>query len=361
MPTYSGTTLSNLKTATGIASNNLFDHAPGSPSAVSFGDFLVQFIGRDIGSSAYEQGSVTDGSGDIPPWDTNLSIPDTNVLGTSGLPTGKTGQLNSSGEFVLDGSDVFQQGDIIWVRVDADCGEYARQQIIVDQLTQNPTGLNVLAVEQGTVNGQDVVDFKLEVDGFDAIALNSTFADGGYNQHAINYNTQLNFNSTDVETATVYLELISAQWDDTGPNGTGVACDGSTALDNLFGTGTAGDDNYGIKVTVSVNDPTDKYGDVWAWVYFDDANASPPDSTDNIYTGSGGSVSGPVPADNVGCGHFRSGTLLPNNDYNIYVYVTENEDGSGEMIGDGYVTITPQTGEFGSVSKQYDENGNVIS
>jgi hypothetical protein len=46
MPTYPSTNISNLKQATGILSNDLFDHAPGSPNEVKMSDFLCNGVGN---------------------------------------------------------------------------------------------------------------------------------------------------------------------------------------------------------------------------------------------------------------------------------------------------------------------------
>ena len=342
MPTYPGTTLSNLKTATEIASNTLFDHAPGTPNAVYYGDFVVNFIGRDINGD-YDTNTATDGGGDIPPWDTNLSVPNTNVNGNDSLPSGYDGSLDSSGDFVLS-SGTFEVGDIFWVRLDVDCGQYAVEQIVQDQVTINTTRCTVLDTVRGVVSGEDVLDIKLEVDGYDAIALDATYTDGGYNQHAVGYNTPLNFNSTSVEADTPYLQSIQLVWDDTGPNGTGVACDGSTALDNLLGIGSASDDDYGIKVTTSVSDPTDQNSEYWLWVYFDDQNASPPDNSDHL---GGQPVEGKT-----ACANFPTQTILPDNSYNVYVYLTTDEAGNN-IFADDFISFTPQTGQNGSTSKTF--------
>jgi len=341
--------MTNLKSATGVVSNSLSDQNPSGTGKTAYSDFLVLFVGRDIGASYYEQGTVTDGSGDVPPYDTNLSVPPTNANGTTALPT-YTGQLGTDGVFHLD-NNTLSPGYKMWVRVDLAEGKYAAEQIVKDKLTvKSRLGCKVVDRIHGTVDGTEVVDLQVEVTGYDVIALTLSYEGDPYNDDAIHYNKDLSFSCDSVISASPYLERISVQWDDTGPNGTGVACDGSTALDNLFGFGTAGDDNYGLKVTTNVYDPTNVNDNYYLWVYFDDQNASPPDSPDGIE-----SVGDPV-AGKIACTSFRSGILLPDNSYNVYVYITLDEAGNDIWESD-FISFTPQTGEFGSNTKTLENTG----
>jgi len=341
--------MSNLKTATGVVSNNLSDHNPSGSGPTSYSDFLVTWVGRDIGASYYEQGSVTDGSGDIPPYDTNLSVPPTNANGTSALPT-YTGQLGTGGIFHLDNGEI-EPGYRLWFRVDLAAGQYAAEQILKDKLTVKETS-NCTVVDRidGTANGREVIDFQVEVTGYDVIAVRLSYEGDPYNDDAIHYNKDLSFSCDSIKSSMPYLKRISVQWDDTGPSGSGgVTCDGDP-LDGISGIGTAGDDNYGIKITTEIYDPTNVNDNYYLWVYFDDANASPPDTGDGLHP-----PGEPAPG-KVACTHFRSGIVIPDNSYNVYVYITLDEAGNNVWESD-YISFTPQTGQFGSNTKTFENTG----
>jgi hypothetical protein len=361
-------TVDRLKAATGIADDRVSAHHPnGTGNETAMGDFFVTAIGRAVGRSYYDQGNVTDGSSNPPAWDKNLSIPNGNsVSGLSTLPSGKSGSLDSSGTWTLDSSN-FQQGETFWVRVDMNGGDFARQQVVMKRLTVSQTlNCNILNRVDGTVNGNDVIDFEVEVDGYDSVAIDFQYNDGGYNSDAIHYYDSsestpdlIEFTTSTVETATPHLDRIDLEWDDTGTSGTRVACDGSTALDNIQTNGTSGNDNYGVKVTTTVSDPTNQNAEYWLWVYFDDSTASPPDTADNFYVQSGKPSPGDPIEGKIACTQFKTGIIIPNNSYNVYVYLTTDQAGSN-VFQDEFVSFTPQTGTAGSVDQQFDPSGNKI-
>jgi hypothetical protein len=267
--------------------------------------------------------------------------------------------LDASGTWTLDSSN-FQQGEKFWIRVDMNTGDFARQQVVMKRLTVSQTlNCNILNRVDGTVNGNDVIDFEVEVDGYDNVAIDFEYTDGGYNSDAIHYNELIEFTTSTVETASPYLERIDLEWDDTGTSGTRVACDGSTALDNILSNGTSGNDNYGVKVTTTVSDPTNQNAEYWLWVYFDDSTASPPDTADNFYVQSGKPSPGDPIEGKIACTQFKTGIIIPNNSYNVYVYLTTDQAGSN-VFQDEFVSFTPQTGTAGSVDQQFDPSGNKI-
>jgi len=358
-------TIDRLQAATGIGSNLLSAHHPNSNTGneTAMSDFFVTAIGRAVGRSYYDQGNVTDGTSNPPAWDKNLSVPNGNsVNGFSTLPSGKSGSLDSSGTWTLDNEN-FQQGEKFWIRVDMNTGDFARQQVVMKRLTVSQTlNCNILNRVDGTVNGHDVIDFELQVDGYDNIAVDFEYTDGGYNSDAIHYNELIEFTTSTVETATPHLQRIDLEWDDTGPS-TGeddsrLACDGSTSLDNLFGSGQAGNDTYGVKVTTTVSDPTNQNSEYWLWVYFDDSTASPPDSADNFYIQSGSPDPGDPIEGRIACTQFRR-ALAPNNSYNVYVYLTLDQAGSN-VFQDTFVSFTPQTGQSGSVDQEFNPDGTKV-
>lgn len=333
-------TMSRLKAATGIADDRLSAHHPnGAGNEASMGDFLVFRVGRSTGRSFYSTQTVTESS-DFPGWDLNLSIPTGNsVTGVSALPSNfsQGGALNSKGEYKLNSnSKKFQIGDKVWVRVDLVGNQFARQQIVADQLNiKSISGAKVLQRADGTVNGKDVVDFELEITDYDIAVIKLEYNDGGYNDDAANYNRELEFFTDDVQTATPYLESLQLYYDDTGASGNQVACDGTTPLDDLPfpGSGTAGDGTFGLKVQPFVNDPKDKKN-IWLWAYTD-GSKSPPDTPANKYIQSGKPANGdPIQLTSIGgeqksaCTQFTLLTLDNGNDIPITVYLTEDQAGT---------------------------------
>jgi hypothetical protein len=362
-------TIDRLQAATGIGSNLLSAHHPNSNTGneTAMSDFFVSAIGRAVGRSYYDQGNVTDGTSNPPAWDKNLSVPNGNsVSGVSTLPSGKSGSLDSNGTWTLDSSN-FQQGQKFWVRVDMAVNDFAREQVVMDQLVVSSTlNCNILNRVDGTVNGNDVIDFEVEVNGYDNIAIDFEYNDGGYNSDAIHYYDSsapspdvIEFTTDTVETATPHLDRIDLEWDDTGTSGTRIACDGNTALDNIQGFGNSGNDKYGVKVTTTVSDPTNQNAEYWLWVYFNDSTASPPDTADNFYVQSGTPSPGDPIEGKIACTQFKTGFLSPNNSYNVYVYLTNDQAGSN-IFQDEFVSFTPQTGTAGTVDQQFDPNGNKI-
>jgi hypothetical protein len=339
--------ISSLKTATGIVSNDLFDHAPGTPNKVKMSDFFTTAIGRDIDGD-YDNNTVTDGSGNVPAWDTNLSVPNGNtVTGVSAFGT-RDGSLNSSGTFKISTGDNLGPGQQFWVRVNFGGKDFAFQQIIPGSLTvTSTTNCDVKDRQQGNApNGNSVVDFKLEVTGYDTLAIDFEYNDGGYNSDAINYNTTLGFFTDDVKTPTPYLQRVDLTWASEQINSQYVACDGSTSLDQLAATA----DGYGVKVDVTISDPTNQNAEYWLWIYFDDSGKWPPDNSDHNGVGDGG-VGDPVEGKGA-CANTRTGAIIENNNYNMYVYITLDQSGSN-VFADDFITFTPSKGNEGSTSKTF--------
>jgi len=63
------------------------------------------------------------------------------------------------------------------------------------------------------------------------------------------------------------------------------------------------------------------------------------------------------PADKTGCASTTE-SLLPANQYNIYVYITKDEAGN-DIIDDEFISFTPQTGSAGSNTDTYDEQNSI--
>ena len=348
--------ISSLKTATGILSNDLFDHAPGTPNSVKMSDFFTTSVGRDVNGD-YDNTNVTDGGGSPPAIDTNLSVPNGNtVTGVSAFGT-RDGSLNSSGTLKITTGDKLKQGNQFWVRVNFEGQSFAFQQIIPNSLTVASTSnCSVKDRQQGTApNGNSVVDFKIEVTGFDTLALDLIYNDGGYNSDAINYNTSLNFFTDEVETSTPYLQRIDLTYaSSTVSNGSFVACDGSTPLENLAATV----DGYGLKIDVTISDPTNVNSEYWLWIYFDDAPStdSPPDNSDHNGLGSGG-VGDPVEGKGA-CANTATGALIDGNSFDTYVWITTDQSGSNVFNSNRIprnISFTANKGTEGTETKTFSE------
>lgn len=347
MPTYPSTNISNLKQATGILSNELFDHAPGTPSSVRMSDFLTDAIGRDI-SGDYDTNSVTDGSGGLEPWDKNISVPNGNALNGSSAFGGNDGELNSNGTFKITQGDELSIGRRFWVRVNWEGGDFAFEQIIPDKLSLTTAdNCKVTNRLRGTApNGNRVIDFQVEVTGYDSLTLQLEYNDGGFNSHAINYNTKLQFFTDEVVTSTPYLQSITLRWASEQINSSYVACDGSTSLDQL----ALDSQGYGVKVNTTVFDPTNQNGDYYLWTYFADSNASPPDAT--FHDGTGGGSFQSYSKGKGACQNGPTGPLLSGNSVTMYVFITLDSAGTN-IFASETISFTPSSGTENTVSKTF--------
>jgi hypothetical protein len=353
-------TMSKLKEATNISDNRLSAHAPNGPGVTTgFRDFWIMHVGRDIDRPYYTNN--TGSSSTTFGFDTRLSIPNATIDSQyPPLRTDLTGSLNSNYDYEVSGGRL-QFDDRFIVRVDwgiFDDYDYAFEQIAQENISISTVRCSVEKINHGiSSDGNPVTDIRciVEESGFVSVTVN--FDDGGFNNDCTHFSTDLLFGLTaeSVVTDTVYIDRLTAYWDDTGSdtNSGFPACDGSTALDGLLGVGNAGDDNYGIRLNAIVNDPADQYGDLWLWVYFDDATKAPPDSP----SGLNGPIQMSASGDKTGCDNFRR-SLLPGSSYNIYAFITTDSSGS-TIIDEEFISFTPQTGSAGSNTDTYDEQNSI--
>jgi len=348
MPTYPNTNISKLQQATGILSSDLFDHAPGNPNAVRMSDFLTDAIGRDI-SGDYDTNSLTDGGGDLePPWDTNLSVPNGEALNDRLAFGGNDGELNSDGTFKITQGDELSIGRRFWVRVNWTGGDFAFEQIIPDKLSLTTAdNCKVTNRLRGTApNGNQVIDFQIEVTGYDFLLLQFEYDDGGYNSHAINYNTTLQFFTDEVKTSTPFLSSITLRWASEQINSSYVACDGSTSLDQL----ALNPQGYGVKVNTTVSDPTGQNSDYHLWTYLEDSSASPPDPT--FHDGTGGGSFQSYSKGKGACQNGPTGPQLSGNTFKMYVFITLDPAGTN-IFESETISFTPSTGNEDTVTKTF--------
>jgi len=164
MPTFAYTTLSNLKGATAINSNDLSDHGPSGATSVSIGDFVISAIGRD-----QQGGFGTD-------------------LRSRGESSTYPGQIQVGDEFyviveVLESS----VGGGFWIEQIG----FQSGSVSIDATSD----IQVLNRQVYTENGQTYLAYYCEVTGTGTGVLKTTMKDG-FNTHAQNYNTQLTWDSS---------------------------------------------------------------------------------------------------------------------------------------------------------------------
>lgn len=281
-------TISNLKSATGIADDRLSAHHPnGAGNTTAMGDFLTDAIGRRAGASEWSQ-AVVDG---VDGFDTFLGIPETTVQsGTAGLPAisqaGVDASIDSNGLVQINGGEI-RDGDNLWVRVGtgidpaAGLGKHFGEQIgkntgslqIFDTVNLTPTGTR----EAGTdADGRTVIDLEFQVDIQDVATTRAELRlEDTLNTDATNYgdpstqtgvsNNVLVMRSNDTEPLETFIESLQVWYSNDGGNGSYQDCSG----DPLDGGGSEGDTTYSARVSATVNDPADQFGDLYLWVYID--------------------------------------------------------------------------------------------
>jgi len=359
------TTISGLTQATSIASNDLFDHAAGTPSAVYMSDFLTGAIGRDVTSPEWAQG-VVDGTGQF---DTFLGIPQTTIGGNDGLPSGRSSTIEPDGSVTIDDGYKLRVGDKIWVRVGATgSGEFFAEQIGKNTSSLkftnstarfSPTGARQVGIDG---SGRRVIDIELEVTGYNAIEARLRLEDG-MNTDASNYgdpstqtgvsNTDLVFTTDDVKSDTVFFENMEIAYSNKGGGGSYVDCAG----DPLDGGNTSGDLSYSVRVETEVNNPAQKFnGTTYVWVYMDDDFGSldcPPATPKAKQSGSALYC---LDSDNEGF-TMQRGT---NADVDVRVVLTDDDSSSLTVLDERLLTLTPEgggfqggTGDEGLVSETY--------
>lgn len=359
------TTISGLKQATSIASNNLYDHGVGTPASVRMSDFLTGAIGRDVNSPEWSQG-VVDGADQF---DTFLGIPQTTIGGSNGLPAGRSSTIESDGRVTIDDGYKLRVGDKIWVRVGATgSGEFFAEQIgkNTSSLTFtnstarfSPTGARQVGIDG---SGRRVIDIELEVTGYNAIEARLRLEDG-LNTDATNYgdpstqtgvsNTDLVFTTDDVKSDTVFFENMEIAYSNKGGNGSYVDCAG----DPLDGGHTSGDLSYSVRVETQVNNPAQKYnGITYVWVYMNDDFDSlgcPPTTPKAKQDGSALYC---LDSDNESF-TMQRGT---NADVDVRVVLTDDDSSSPTVLDERLLTLSPDggafqggTGDEGIVSETY--------
>jgi hypothetical protein len=281
-------TMTNLSTATGIGSNKLsFHHPNGKGNTTAMGDFLTDRIGRRAGASEWSQ-AVVDG---LNGFDTFLGIPETTVQsGTAGLPAisqaGVDASIDNNGLVQINGGEI-RDDDLLWVRVGTGIdpntlyGEHFAEQIgknsgalsIFNTVNLTPTGTRESGTDAG---GRSVIDIQFKVD---LQSIGTTRAElrleDTVNTDATNYgdpstqtgvsNNVLVMRCNDTEPLTTFIESINIFFSNDGGNGSYDDCAG----DPLDQGGTQGDISYSARVSATVNDPTDQFGDLYLWVYID--------------------------------------------------------------------------------------------
>lgn len=281
-------TMTNLKSATGIADDRLSAHHPnGAGNETAMGDFLTDAIGRRAAASEWSQAVVDGANG----FDTFLGIPERSVESNSpGVPavsqSGVDVSVDSNGLVVVNGGQI-NDGDTLWVRVGTGIdptllyGEHFGEQIgknagalkITDTVNLVATGTR----ESGTdADGRTVIDIEFTVDIQNIATTRAELRlEDTMNTDATNYgdpstqtgvsNNVLVMRSNDLEPLGTFIESLQIRYSNDGGNGSFQDCGGNP----LDGGGTEGDTTYSARVSATVNDPADQFGDLYLWVYID--------------------------------------------------------------------------------------------
>jgi len=373
-------TISNLKSATSIADDRLSAHHPnGAGNTTAMGDFLTDRIGRRAAASEWSRAVVDGADG----FDTFLGIPETTVQsGTAGLPAisqaGVDASIDSNGLVQINGGEI-RDGDLLWVRVGTGIdpntgnGEHFAEQIgknsgslsIFDTVNLTPTGSR----EAGTdADGRSVIDIQFQVDIQDIATTRAELRlEDTLNTDATNYgdpstqtgvsNNVLVMRSNDTEPLETFIESINIFYSNDGGNGTYQDCAGNP----LDGGGTEGDTTYSARVSATVNDPADQFGDLYLWVYIDadfsslgcPGNQSPVGKQQATKDGDKTFCLGP---DNEGISFTRG----PQADTTFRVVLTRDNTSTPTVQDERELTVTPDggavaggSGDEGTTSQTY--------
>jgi hypothetical protein len=348
-------TMTNLKSATGIADDRLSAHHPnGTGNTTSMGDFLTNHIGRRVASPEWEQGMTTDINGDpygSNGFDTRLSIPDITVHSEPGAPVGE-GSLDTDGNFEFDTDVVLGNGNRFWVRVgtgidpnnDATIGDLFGDAIAVtDSLDVSgnncePTGDRKVGTDG---DGKLVIDIEMEITGFNNAAVYITFQDG-LNVDATNYGNSMQFFTTDVQKDTVYMDQITVQWSNLGGESSQLFVD--CQLNSLDAGNTKGDSTFTMRVSPVYNNPAGRT--TYTYLYFEviESDLSCPGSGNAIAQGGGS------------CFDFQ---ITPDLESFLRVVVTEGQNGQVLDQRDIQLNFNTVEANADSYSNSYSNKGPI--
>jgi len=182
-------TMTNLKSATGIADDRLSAHHPnGAGNTTGMGDFLVVSLGRSKTNSS------------------RLLIPH-KVNGSTAF-SGSYGSTDPTTAFFSFSGTTFTPGDTITIQIAVPfCGDFFREQIASRSanltFTDNAGTAKVKSADySASRNGTRLIDITLEVTNFGTEIRVQWVFDDGMNTDAENYNQALFFRTRDLETAT---------------------------------------------------------------------------------------------------------------------------------------------------------------